>query len=57
MIQLDNENISNDILEDFINEKKQTKFKINPIGVFFVVGSICIVWKFIDIVLFLIPKI
>lgn len=55
MIQLDNENTSN-ILEDFEKEEK-TKFKINPVGVFFVIGSICIIWKSIDILMFLIHKI
>lgn len=52
MIQLENQN-SNELLED-LQKQIPTKFKINPTGVFFVVGSVCIVWKFVDVILFII---
>lgn len=56
MIQLENEK-SLDILEDLKKETKEKKFKLNPVGIFFVAGSISIVWKFIDILIFIIEKI
>jgi hypothetical protein len=45
--------MENDLLND-IEKTTPTKFKLNWVGVYFVSGGICIIWKTVDIIIYLI---
>lgn len=44
---------SNDLLND-LSKTEPKKFKLNPVGVFFVAGTVCIIWKTVDIIIYVI---
>ena len=46
----------NDLLSDIQNDKKG-KFKLNPIGVYFVASFVLSIWKITDIIIYLIKLI
>ena len=45
--------MENDLLDE-MSKTQKTKFKFNATGIFFVAGSVCIVWKTIDVIIYII---
>lgn len=45
--------MENDLLDE-IQNSKPAKFKLNWLGVYLVGGTVCIIWKTIDIIIFVI---